>query len=178
MDIEKPYGGLSNDRLTALINRDNQKTLVEGVDFTFGTPSDYSDSQGRNTQVTITPVPGKKYKGPADLHYKRLPLLVLDDLSSGYIVKVQIPGLPFSIHGMLSAINTALGLNLIEDEVQDVEYTEKLAEYPLRINQGISLAWVDSEYQFKVHHIGDDVLLSDAIVFNVLDGLEFVQLSE
>lgn len=175
MAIVKPYSGLSSDRLTELINSDNRSALVEGVDFTYGNPIGYSGPANRNTQVTITPVSGAKYKGPKDLHYRRLELSVLDNLPPGSVAKVEIPSLPFSIHGILNEINIALGLNLTVDEVHDATFDEKLPEYPLRINEDISLAWLDVDYQFKVHHIGDNIPLEDVIVFNVLDGLEFVQ---
>ena len=148
LNLPYPYLGLSAQRLTDCLNSDNKTSFQLGVDFTFSAPSLYTDSSGRNTKVTMQPVDSTKYAS-TDIHYWRLPLTILNDLPQGNVNPVPIPQLPFSILGILDAINSALGLNLTPDEVQDQTFTTKLASYPLHINNGVSLAWIDSDFQFQ-----------------------------
>lgn len=176
MDESKPYGGLSNDRLTALINACNpQSTVREGVDFTYGQPQTYSDSLERNTKVTLTPVAGTEYLESTDVHYWRLPISVLNLLPYGYVKPVIIESLPFSIHGSLSAINLALGVNLTPDEVEDITYSTEQKTYTLVVKGSNSLAWLDSTFEFKAHIVNPAIPLSAVIVRRVLSGLVYVQ---
>jgi len=148
MNLPYPYLGLSAQRLTDWINSDNSTSYQLGVDFTFSGPALYTDSLGRNTKVTMQPADSTKYAS-TDIHYWRLPLTILNNLPQGNVNPVPIPQLPFSIHGILDAINTALGLNLTPDEVPDQTFTTELASYPLHINDAVSLAWIDSDFQFQ-----------------------------
>ncbi|BDD79845.1 hypothetical protein [Burkholderia phage FLC9] len=178
MALPKPYGGLSNDRLTALINEKNPDTPVqEGVDFMYGLPRDYTDDQGRNSVVSIAPVSGTHYTQAEDIHYTRLPLSVLGLLPVGFVKQVVIDSLPFSIHGSLAAINAALGLDLVPEEVEDVTYSEEQDTYVLHALGDISLAWTDSTYEFQVRLPGQDIPLSEVIVNTHLTGLVYVQMS-
>jgi hypothetical protein len=173
MDIVTPYAGASEDRLTALINQDNMSQLQLGVDFTFGLPSSYSDAQGRNTQVVITPVPGANYAGPETLHYVRLPLTVLEALPEGFIQTVQIPALPFRLSDLLDSINTALGLNLAADEIVDQQFVYPQTSYPLPINQSLSLAWIDSDYEFPANVENPVIQLDSVITQRVLSEMVY-----
>lgn len=176
MATPKPYGGLSSDRLTALINVYNPGLhRVEHVDFTYGQPQEYSDTRGRNTQVTLTPVAGTDYVGPEDIHYWRLPLTVLSLLPAGVVKPVVIDAFPFSIHASLDAINEALGLNLTPDEVEDTVYREEQSTYTLRVIGANSLAWLDSTYEFLVQLPGALIPLNSVIVRPTLSGLVYVQ---
>ena len=175
MAITQPYGGLSNDRLTALINADNPATpVVEGVDFSYGLPQDYSDGTGRNTEVTLTPVAGTHYTSPEDVHYTRLPINVLGLLPAGFVKQVVIDSFPFSIHGSLDAINAALGVDLTPDEVEDTTYPEEQSTYTLHTLGAVSLAWLDSTYEFQVRLPSQDIPLSEVIVMTHLTGLVYV----
>lgn len=172
----KPYGGLSNDRLTAIVNADNPGTAVqEGVDFTYGEPRTYADSLGRNTAVTLTPVAGTHYTESQDIHYWRLPISVLGLLPAGFVQPVVIESLPFSIHASLAAINEALGVDLTPDEVEDVTYSEEQATYTLTAIGANSLAWIDSTFEFQIQLPGADIPLSSVIVNRALSGLVYVQ---
>lgn len=176
MATPKPYGGLSSDRLTALINVYNPGLhRVEHVDFTYGQPQEYSDTRGRNTQVTLTPVAGTDYVGPEDIHYWRLPLTVLSLLPAGVVKPVIIDAFPFSIHASLAAINEALGLNLTPDEVEDTVYREEQSTYTLRVIGANSLAWLDSTYEFQAQLPGALLPLNSVIVRPTLSGLVYVQ---
>ena len=176
MTTPQPYGGLSNDRLTALISTFNPGlNRVEGVDFTYGQPEEYTDARGRNTKITLTPVPGTQYEGPEDVHYTRLPLSVLSLLPAGFVKPVLIDALPFSIHASLDAINEALGLNLIPDEVEDTVYSEEQNTYTLTAIGANSLAWLDSTFEFQVLLPGELIPLSTVIVRPTLSGLVYVQ---
>lgn len=143
-----PYIGLSPQRLTDLINSDNNTAFQLGVDFNFSTPLPYSDTAGRNTKISMVPTDTSKYVA-TEIHYWRLPLTVLNDLPAGSVQPVQIPKVPFTTHQVLDAINTALGLNLSTAEVIDQTYSVKQVSYPLHINEASSLAWVDSNFQFQ-----------------------------
>lgn len=172
----RPYGGLSNDRLTAIINADNPGTAVqEGVDFTYGEPRAYADAQGRNTVVTLTPVSGTHYAQPEDVHYWRLPISVLSLLPVGFVQPVTIESLPFSIHASLDAINEALGVDLTPDEVVDVTYSEEQQTYTLTAIGSNSLAWYDSTFEFQIRLPGQDIPLSSVIVNRALSGLVYIQ---
>jgi len=147
----QPYLGTSKQRLVALINSDNNATLVEGEDFTLGAPSANSGPEGRNTKVTLTPTNSSEYT-PSDLRYTRLSIAVLSTLASASpesITPVEITEIPFSIHGILDDINTALGLNLTPEEVQDQTFSAAQIQYPLTIVEG-SYAWLPSTYNFSV----------------------------
>lgn len=148
MSDQKPYSGTSKDRLTALINQDNNTSLVENVDFTYGIPEVFSGNNGRNTRIKLTPLTGEKSE--AYVNYWRLSITALDQLPDGYIEVVQIPQLPFTIHSVLDAINTALGLDLTPDEVVNETHTEPKTSYPLKIRTG-SFAWLPSTYYFKAN---------------------------
>lgn len=141
-----PYSGNSADRVAALVNAKNALALQYGVDFTLGLPQDYTDSQGRNTKVVLTPTDATY--STSELHYWRLPLTVLNQLPMGAIQKVAIPAVPFTIHGIIDAINAALGINLSINEVQDQTYTTEQDSYPLTILNNVSYAWIDSDFTF------------------------------
>lgn len=173
MDNDKPYSGYSSPRLTELINTANEANLQEGVDFTFGLPSPYSDSKGRNTKVQITPTNQRRRK--QEIHYTRLSLDVLNRMPGAPTLEVEIPAIPFNTRQILPKINEALGINLTENEIEDEIFSSKLVAYPLRINSAISLAWIDSDFKFKARHPDGPPSLSDMTPFNVLDGFQFVQ---
>lgn len=177
MDNTKPYAGRSADRLTALINQANSsapRTL--GVDFTFSAPSAYSDGvTARNTKVTMQRVPGTRYKADAEIHYIRMPLEVLNDLPAGWVKSVEVPALPFNLHALLAAINTALGLNLEAEEVEDTQYTVQQSSYRLPIRDDVSLAWINSNYAFPARFPGEDIDLSEVIFASLLSGLVYLQ---
>lgn len=174
-DSTTPYAGGSPQRLTDLINSDNGTSLQLGVDFTFGPPSAYSDSLGRNTKVSMIPAPGSKWARSEVVHYTRLALTVLNDLPSGWVKAVEIQSVPFTLSGMLQAINEALGLNLSVDEIVDTVYDNAQISYRLPINNAVSLAWIDSEFSFKASFPGGDIPLSSAIIHTALSGLTYLQ---
>lgn len=146
MTTTQPYAGASSQRLIDLINAQNQSHYQLGVDFTLGSPTPYSDAAGRNTKVILTPLNG--LYSPIELHYYRLPLTVLNQLPAGDVLPVQIPGVPFTLRGILAQINTALGLNLDPSEVVDQTYSTQQPSYSLPIDESVSLAWLNSAFSF------------------------------
>lgn len=166
-----PYIGLSPQRLTDLINNDNNSRLRLGVDFTFGVPGPYSDTQGRNTAVTLSPGEGTPYPAAQDAHYTRLPLTVLDELPEGWVQPVFIDSLPFKLSLLLGQINQALGVNLTSGEIVDVTYNSLQLSYRLPINEGVSLGWVDSEFEFEAEFPGGGIPLDRVISVTTLNGL-------
>lgn len=171
----KPYGGSSAQRLTAMINRDNQGSLQLGIHFTFGEPSEFLDEYGRNTQVTMTPVPGTHFRGPETIYYKRMSLDVLANLPGGFVQPVLVPRGPIYIHDILPRINAALGVDLEPEEVVDEYFEEELDVYPLRIVNSASLAWVESGFTFAIEREPDSptIPLLAAIPTNLLSGLQY-----
>lgn len=169
-----PYIGPSNQRLTAMLNKDNNKTLREGVDFTYGGVTAILGRGGRNALVTLTPLPSSGYPSAQDIQYWRLGIDAIGRLPAGSTDPVPVPKLPFSIHGILPVINTALGLNLTPVEVEDSIYTEQAPSYALKIAEG-SLAWYPSTYSFPALNTGEDTPLSSIIVSPVLSGLVYVE---
>ena len=168
-----PYQGLSNTRLTNLMNTDNNLDRKEGIDFTFGVPEAITpDAEGRNTKVTITPVEGTSYPRAQDLTYARLGLDALTRLPNGMEPGiVDIAALPFTIHFALPQINAALGLNLTTDEVVDELHEELAPTYELKIAPG-SLAWLEgSTFQFRARINGQPIPLDQVITITDLDGL-------
>jgi hypothetical protein len=168
-----PYAGASDQRLADLINQDNQTALQLGVDFTFGPPFPYTDTQGRNTQITLFPVPGKMWPGPVTVHYTRMPLTVLNDLPPGYVSPVTIPLMPFTLYDIMDQINEALGLNLSTDEVVNVLYQNEQPFYRLPIKNSSSLAWIDSDYEFEAVFPNEDIPLSSVVTTTMLSGLVY-----
>lgn len=144
-DPLEPYNGLSKDRLVALINEHNNSSLVEGVDFTFGKiVTIYTPEY--NTRVRIKPTDTGQYV-EQDVFYNRLDISALTRLPPGTIKHVQITQLPFTIHGILPAINEALGLNLTTAEVFDSIHTVEQETYTLQVRSN-QLAWMPSSYEF------------------------------
>lgn len=175
MPTPKPYAGTSLDRLVGLINSDNESVLALDVDFTISAPQELFHPGGRNSVVTLTPVPGTKYKGPQSVFYRRLGIDAIGRLPANFVKNVIINELPFSIHGILGDINEALGVDLSEDEVTDETFALKQDTYPLNVKQDGSYAWVNSSYNFKVNWPEDDIDLGVAISVGQLNGLVYIQ---
>lgn len=144
-DPLEPYKGLSQTRLVDLINTHNESELIVPSDFTFGKIVTIYTPQ-YNTRVRIKPQDTGTYV-EQDVFYNRLDISVLNNLPPGTIKHVAITQLPFTIHGILPAINTALGLNLTTAEVFDAEYTEQKPKYTLQVRSN-QLAWMPSSFEF------------------------------
>lgn len=166
----KPYSGSSDTRLENLINANNAEQVFQGVDYTFDIPGVNTTSEPGNTAVVLKPIETDKYRNTT-ITYDRLPLSVLSDLPSGEITPVQVSALPFSIHDILTDINSALGLDLSTEEVEDKIYTEKQDTYVLSVKQ--SLAWLDSSFAFPAEHPQSEIQLSEVIQNTELTGLTF-----
>ena len=173
MATQRPYAGSSAERLTALINKDNNSEIREGVDFYFGVPQAYNDTEGRNTQIVLTPIPGRPFNPvQKTVFYKRLELTALSRLPEGMVKTVRIEAVPFSIHEILGALNEALGVDLQPEEVEDQTFDTEESTYALSIaGESASLAWLQSTFEFKAVHGNEPVPLSDAIAVSMLNGL-------
>lgn len=148
----KPYSGVSSTRLVNLINQNNLSNLNLGVDYTLGTPVPAAGPNGRNTSIVFAPTNFQVYQ-PQSIRYKRLSLAVLSNLPVDEILPVAITQVPFTIVGILPAINEALGLDLQASEVYNEQFTTVLPTYRLKIrDNNASLAWVDSEFYFTANH--------------------------
>lgn len=140
--MANPYEGTSANRLVALINADNETSLVLGTDFTFGVPSAITgDPDNYNTKITLV-APEESEFVDTPIKYNRLPLSDVEDMFEGGI-SFNIEAFPFSIRENLPLLNAQLNLNLDEDEVEDTIYTEATDDgnYEITVADG-SLAWV------------------------------------
>lgn len=175
MDGLLPYGGSSITRLTALINKDNSSQIRYGIDFTFTLPESNTQKPGKDTKIFVLPKPSKLYYDkPIPIYYKRLTLTALDRLPEGMVNPVFIPSVPFTIHDILPQINEALGIDLLAKEVVNAEHVEVLPRYPLRIVEGMSVAWIDSDYEFPAVHDRTEIPLSSIITTTVMSGLTYL----
>lgn len=173
-----PYAGTSAARLTAMMNSDNAgqsngsqvyTALQLGVDFTFGDPQAYTDSDGRNTEAPVI-VNRPDYQNTDMVQFTRLPLTVLNQLPPSYVDPVLISKVPFKLSDILPAINDALGLDLDVSEIRDQEYDTLQPQYLLPIDSTKSLAWIDSDFQFNAK-----VSLVGLITTTTLNGLYFLK---
>jgi hypothetical protein len=162
----KPYSGTSLDRLVLEINRINNLHLVYGEDFTLSMPWAATGSNGRNTEVTFTPLVFNGGFKQQVLRYTRLNLDVLGKLPEGAVLPVFIKDLPTTARAILGTINEALGIDLSPEEVEDTPYPPKVfdTKYPLKIAEGVSYGWI-GEYDFAVEV---DNKLSNVILFTTL----------
>lgn len=169
----KPYAGTSFDRLSALISKAQTPVLPSTVSYTFTDLREGTGPLEGATDITVVASIGSRVDPPEDVTYQRLSIDVLSLLPPGEVVLVPAIEVPFSIHQTLDKINTALGINLLPEEVVDEEFTEQKELYPLTIDGNNSLAWLNSVYQFKMASL--DIDLNEAIPDPVLDGLVYLQ---
>lgn len=152
---QRPYGGASKQRLTDLINVANDGSLIEGIDFEYGSVEELKNHPKHNTQVRLI----AKKPGFADvlIKYTRLGIDVLAHLPPELLGEVLIESFPFSVKQSIDRINDALGLNLTADEVENYIFSEMRETYPVRIKRGESYAWLPSEISVKAKY---SILLS------------------
>lgn len=168
----KPYAGTSKDRLSALISKSQTPVLPSAVSYVFSNMREGTSSVDGATDITVVASIGSRVDAPEDVSYQRLDIDVLSLLPSEEIELVPALEVPFSIHDILGEINTALGINLLPEEVVNEEFTEQSEIFPLTITSE-SLAWVPSVYMFRMASL--DIDLQVAIPDPVLEGLEYLQ---
>jgi hypothetical protein len=151
---DQPYAGSSKQRLTDLINAANKSSLIEGIDFEYGSVEELKNHPKHNTQVRLI----AKKPGVSDvkIRYTRLGIDVLAHLPPEMLGEVLIESFPFSVKQSIGRINDALGLNLTADEVEN--YIFKDASY----------AWLPSEISVKAKY---SILLSEVWQNHHLEGL-------
>lgn len=146
----KPYGGLSRHRLTELINSANQSSLIEGIDFEYGSPEKLIDHPKHNTKVRLfAKRPGK---ADVDITYTRLGIHILANLPPEMLGEILIDALPLNVRSSIDDINQALGLDLVADEIEDFIFYDERSSYPIRIRGRNSLAWLTSEINVRARH--------------------------
>lgn len=112
----------STGMLLQLINQDNASTLTQ-ADVSFGVPSPYAGTAGRDTQVTATAKAGRPYSGSFTFHYKRL------DLGTTWATGIQFTtGTSYTnTHSILSLINTQYNLQLDTSDITNTVFTGGVA---------------------------------------------------
>ncbi len=170
-----PYVGTSQARLAELIRSAQQPPLPTAVQYAFSNLRLGTSSVDGATDVTVVASIGPRTDPPQDVSYERLSIDVLSLLPPEFIETVPAQQVPFSIHDILPQINTALGINLLPEEVVDEVFTESREVYPLTISETASYAWYGSTYYFKMEPVISDIELSVAIPITVMDGLEYAQ---
>ena len=167
------YAGTSYQRLLDLITHANGTAKVPGVDYELGLPRTANGlPNGHNTLVSVTPLKEDVIKDTVDLDYCRLNIAILNNLPPGWIQELPIEALPFSIHGLLPAINNALGLDLQPGEVLDETFTTVQPSYRIRIDENISYAWI-GYIDLIPHWPNSPIPLTDVVQRRIVDGLNF-----
>jgi hypothetical protein len=163
---DQPYAGSSKQRLTDLINAANKSSLIEGIDFEYGSVEELKNHPKHNTQVRLI----AKKPGVSDvkIRYTRLGIDVLAHLPPEMLGEVLIESFPFSVKQSIGRINDALGLNLTADEVENYIFNEMRETYPVRIKKDASYAWLPSEISVKAKY---SILLSEVWQNHHLEGL-------
>lgn len=166
---DKPYLGLSNQRLVGLINESNETQYELGADFVFGSLRPVSRDDYRNTSIII--VPADPDIQPEAVYYRRLSLAVFNAIDDS-IPPVKIPSVPTTTHEILDIINAMLGINLQPSEVENIRYDAFSNRLRLKIaSEFSSVAWVESHYDFKVE-LPFDINLLRATQYNRLRGTQ------
>lgn len=114
------YSGTSKDRLTALINTDNETTLVEGTDFTYGQIEVVLGDSSYNTQVKLIADPSTE-KSDVKVKYNRLPITAAETLAGAPITLTELT-FPLTMRDLITEINVELNLDLDPSEIEDTEY--------------------------------------------------------
>lgn len=169
---DRPYGGTSRQRLTDLINAANGTSLIEGIDFEYGTLEELKNHPKHNTRVQL--LAKKPGVANARVSYTRLGIDILAHLPPEMLGEIFIESFPFSVRKSIERINQALGLDLKPEEVENYTFFESRDSYPVRIKKGASLAWLPSEIKIKAVTTdpgGDSILLSLVWPKSRLDGL-------
>lgn len=162
----------SDWRLAHLINQDNARQIRYGVDYTFGLPKDYSDQDGRNTQVPLIANPHSNYANDT-VYYRRLPIDVLNSAPLGqkHPVRVEHDD-QVDAHQLLDRINESYSIHLLANEVDPKLIKESDHWYLLTI-LCTSLAWLPGTLRFKVHLAKNDIPLGALIRTTQLMDLRF-----
>lgn len=142
-----PYAGTSLQRLVALINQNASQPITTPADFTLTRMTALVSGQ-YNTRIRFKPTSSAFVE--QDLYYQRLSLSALSRLPAGEILPVVVRTMPFTIHSILPALNSALGLDLQPDEVFNSYFDTEQTHYPLQVRANQSLAWIPSSYMFEV----------------------------
>lgn len=163
-----PYSGFSQDRLLALANATNATEYVLGEDLTFASPVVINEA-GFNTRVRVNPIDVIKYMAQ-NMRYKRLSLSILQPLADATVI--EDIELPFSIHDILSRVNTILQLDLQPDEVANTTYTTSADGFKLEIASNTSsYGWIKSAVNLNITVLYDNArLLEDGTVRLLEDG--------
>lgn len=117
-----PYAGTSNQRLTDLINSDNSSSLVEGTDFTYGTPAVLTGNANYNTSVEL--VSKQEGKANTTVNYNRLGFDALKPISN---TTVKTPRIGVSalvgkkVSDYLTELNAQLSTDLTLSEITDTD---------------------------------------------------------
>lgn len=102
--------------LIDLINKDNNTSLTDQL-ISFGLPTAATGTNPtRNTDLTISAIPGSGYRGSVDLKYNRVQLNdFVGDKDLTFIL-----GDATKLSDLIGEINALLTINLTEDDYQDV----------------------------------------------------------
>lgn len=163
---------VSRDQVLGLINEKAGLSLTFDQ-VSFGEPVTASgDSPERNTELKISGIPNKGFKGETQIFYDRIDLS--EFLSLPQVAIIQVEGAP-TIEKILTYFNSLYGSNLQLDDVRDdhvmptVEELEGGTTFILRA-AALSYAYRNNvELTIQPADIDIDVAITD----KMLDGLEF-----
>lgn len=161
--------GTPREVLTALINAQNSLPVaVTDSHLYFGRPR--QDVDGVTTILPTVGVIGSEYEGYTDFKYRRI------DLAQAFgdtVPVINTPGAT-SLHRMLPAINQWLGLNLTEEDVQNVNISALAPGQQINL----PLQALDQSLGYRgrayIRFLKKKVFLSVALSQNELDELNHV----
>lgn len=144
-----PYKGTSHARLSQLIRDGQNPVLPSNVNFEFGQPSQgpHTENPGSTTIATVAYAPQRRDPS-IDIDFFRLAGDAPKRLPPGELIPFDPILFPTSVHAILPQINQALGLDLVDSEVEDTALpTLPVNGLTIKILPG-SLAWLPGEYMY------------------------------
>lgn len=162
-----PYKGTSHARLSELIEKSQPLALPLFSQFGFKYLEAVPGGQEGATRVTAIHSIGNVYQSDEiELNYTRLSLDVLKDLPHGEILGFEDVAYPTSTHRILDKINHALGLDLVESEVEDTPLAAAPEKMPVTITSK-SLLWLPGTYLFNMRYTPADSRITSGGEFRI-----------
>lgn len=165
--------------LVDLINEDNPSANLTTADITFGAPTDISGSNPqRNTEVTVTAVPGGAYGGSVNVRYNRISLPAIETAGAGAGLTLSfLKGAKTLLSEVMSDFNARFATNLVAGVDYDDAPLPEFEELPGEQHTIVLTARTQSLVyigQITLIVRMDTVDLSSVITVEDLSGLTYV----
>lgn len=162
------FSKVSKQVLIDQINTDNSTSLTDAL-ISFGLPTAAQEGSAKNTELTVSAVPGSGYTGSVVVEYNRVSLA---DFVGSKVLDFQ-KGDADNLSDLIPEINALLGTNLQPDDYVDVALPTFTGtpneEHDVQLAAAAdSLAYLNS---ITITVKGADIPLSSVITTTVLNGL-------